>query len=205
MMISPINKSNDKITKSLSEKNAKRIDKILTQFHLIKSEINKRIDRPSPLVPASLTLNDTILIGNDKNLWKKEKNKWIKLETNEYRIVFENQNNDIFNNIKYDKILDLYKSNLCDNKYHNKKIFIKQIISLNDVKINQTIIDCNKLNEENIIYLQLLDKVDFITIYSKNNFKFKKIELLIIAEKDNLKLFLKKLNKQKILYNITEN
>ncbi len=71
LITSPLSMSKD------AAKNKTRINKILSQLKLTKSEVKKREKRPSPLISASLVKANAYCIGNDGKVWKKIKGKWI--------------------------------------------------------------------------------------------------------------------------------
>ena len=72
MVISPLGKSKD------AAKNRTRLNKILSQLKLTKSEVKKRKNRPSPPISATLVKSNAFSIGNDGKVWKKVAGKWAK-------------------------------------------------------------------------------------------------------------------------------
>ncbi len=59
-------------------KNRTRINKILSQLKLTKSEVKKREKRPSPPISATLVKANAFCMGNDGKVWKKVGGKWTK-------------------------------------------------------------------------------------------------------------------------------
>lgn len=65
-----------------NKKNASRINKVLSQLKLTKSEIKKRIKRPSPPLSATFVPKDIKALGNDMDIWVSDGKRWVKIKEN---------------------------------------------------------------------------------------------------------------------------
>jgi hypothetical protein len=139
-----------------NEKNGNRIKKLISQLKITNSEIKKRISRPSPLISATMLPTKTLALGNDNNIHMIKNGKWLKTESNIIILSLNNLDNKFrFNNL-------VFKNEFA---FTTNKLFLFNIISINDKKVKKT---------------------DFY-----NNKIIKKCKIEVIGSKDNIKLFIK--------------
>jgi len=92
MLQSPLNKH---------PKNASRINKIMSQLKITKSELNKRGDRPSPNLSASMVPNNTTMLGNDNMIWIKKGDKWVHYDADIKTMIIQFTLPKISNSFKF--------------------------------------------------------------------------------------------------------
>lgn len=116
---------------------AKNIDKVCSKIKLTKSEIKKRVKRPSPSISANLIESETYSIGNDNFIWQKIGNKWNKVDTI-YLLLTINQSIDIpITNLKHYMIpkknkLKFTPHFILDNTIQKKNRIIKIATTMNN-------------------------------------------------------------------------
>jgi hypothetical protein len=96
------------------EKNAKRINKILS-----KLKLKNKDERKSPNTSATFYNNGDIKIGNDRFFWIIKNNKWYLLDNDIQEYSFSFNNND--------KILSSLLKLSCISEHSKKPIFIKNV------------------------------------------------------------------------------
>lgn len=133
----------------LNMKNSNRVNKILTQLKLTKSNMKKYINRPSPPISSAILPNNCILLGNDENIWINKNNKWQLLHKT-IKILFV---------IDYDDYIKLLQTKKYDNtffiigKYYQQyddPYVYNRFIS---IIINDNILNITILSTENNIKL----------------------------------------------------
>jgi hypothetical protein len=118
-------------------KNSLRINKILSQYKLDKSYIN----RISPPISATFYKNNDIKYGNNNMFWIKKNNKWIQINDNIIEIQKEfnfNTDNKIINNLSKIPQIEYFNTKpifIKDYKIDKKKLIIKFIGTLKEINL----------------------------------------------------------------------
>lgn len=123
MLQTPLNKD---------PKNTSRINKIMSQLKITKSELNKREDRPSPNLSASMVPNNTTMLGNDGIIWIKKGDKWVHYDADIKIMTIQFTLPKINNSFKF----GLKKRNLVYKEEIGEKdsVFILEIIGKTTTK-----------------------------------------------------------------------
>jgi hypothetical protein len=117
---------------AFAKKNKTRINKILGQIKLTKSEVNKRKNRPSPPISASLIPRMVYAIGNNGEVWITDSGKW-KTTDNQFVKMIVNLDYPISKSTKLNnRVLDSLKlKHQLSLKLTTKNELIKNPIFIN--------------------------------------------------------------------------
>ncbi|MBA42427.1 MAG: hypothetical protein CMF62_00270 [Magnetococcales bacterium] len=141
------------------KKNANRIKKFISQFKITKSEVKKRISRPSPFISASIMPDKTFALGNDKNIYVKKNGKWTKTESFIINLSLIN----LDNKFKYARLI--YKNEVA---FNTNKLFLFDIISINGKKVNKG----TSYNQIKKCKIEIIGSKDDIKLFVKENKKY---------------------------------
>lgn len=121
----------------LNKKNQTRIIKVLAQLELTGSELKKRMTRPSPPISAKFVPDKTYAVGNDGNIWQRNRGKWVAIDTIPKKIVINTTSRNGLNNLFFKQQISVNKQKVISRPFfivsRNKNVF--ELIGVKESKI----------------------------------------------------------------------